>query len=195
MIFQRLIFSFCCFMLGCCLLSCASDSNRKSGGVNSDDYSSASSADDSIKQKLLDSVDRIPAPGSAASFLPNQGAIDSLEILYYDNPQDDSLRYTRFFTFLATSNQELRTQIDSMFWGSYQQMAQVPSDRSDGKIYCYYQGEVVKTIYFKAMDVSNNIRFAYFIHNGNYFMLPNQDQFYTLLKNLRSKAIRPKAQN
>ena len=35
---------------------------------------------------------------------PVIGKTDSLQLVYYDNPDGDSLRYSRFFTSLAVSN-------------------------------------------------------------------------------------------
>lgn len=100
------------------------------------------------------------------SQLPALSSIDSLEILYFTDPYGDSLRYQRFFTYFPTGDPAiLRTLVDNLS-DTVNIRPRVASCRSEGKIFAYNEGEVLKTIYFSTN--CDSCCHLYFIHNGEF---------------------------
>lgn len=104
---------------------------------------------------------------------------DSLEVLYYDDPDGDSLRYTRFYTYTATSDtitiDRLRQALDQPF----EVREKVKPCRSEGKIYLFKDNNPVKTVYFSTR--CDTCCYVYMINNGNFMYFNMTEGFRNVL--------------
>lgn len=106
---------------------------------------------------------------------------DSIQVLFYNDPFGDSLRYTRFYKYVATADTSLIKNVLSNLDQVYVAVARIKECRSEGKMHCYAKGEVVKTIYFATR--CDSCCYLYYIKNGEflYFNLNG-----TLIKQLNN---------
>lgn len=114
---------------------------------------------------------------------------DSLQVLFYDDPDGDSLRYTRYFTYTETDD---TAQIRSLLQELDQVYVQEPKARpcrSEGKLYLLKGEDVLKTVYFSARQ--DSCRYFYFIKDGAFVYLPLTDAAENWLKERRKMAKKP----
>lgn len=109
-------------------------------------------------------------PIKVSDIEPNLWKADSLQVLYYDNPEGDSLRYSRFFSYTATPDSNkinfLLNELDQRF---------VKQDnkkdcRSEGKLFLLNREEILKTIYFSTRG--DSCSYMYFIKDGSFIYFP-----------------------
>lgn len=139
----------------------------------------------------ITSAGSVPGPQKVSSLEPALFQADSLQVVYYDNPDGDSLRYSRFFSFTETNDSSqvntLLKELDQV----YVQHHQPKSCRSEGKLYLLQGENILKTIYFSARK--DSCTYFYFIKDGSFFYWPLTDKAGTLLKENRKFAHQPKA--
>ncbi|MBB1283140.1 hypothetical protein HRH25_02060 [Flavisolibacter sp. BT320] len=149
------------------LLSCASNSNGKAAGRED------TTAAISITKRVFD-------------LEPALANTDSLQVLFYDDPDGDSLRYSRFFTYTETAD---TAQVQSFLQelnGVYVQEPKARPCRSEGKLFLLKGEDVLKTVYFAARQ--DSCRYFYFIKDGSFIYLPLTDKAANWLQQNRQRA-------
>lgn len=120
---------------------------------------------------------------------PKLGQVDSVQILYYDKPDGDSLRYTRFFKYVNLTDsffiESMKEELKQSFTGKNE----MDKCRSEGKMYLYHQQEIIKTIYFSTR--CDKCCHLYFIKNGSFIYFNISVPFAHALNTLRKKAVMP----
>ena len=154
------------------LLACNENSNNNT--VGHEDTTAAATSP--ITRRVLD-------------LEPALAQTDSLQVLFYDDPNGDSLRYSRFFTYTETTD---TAQVKSLLQELNQVYVQETGARpchSEGKLYLLKGEEMVKTIYFSARQ--DSCRYFYFIKDGAFIYLPLTDTAADWLAAHRKKATKP----
>jgi hypothetical protein len=113
--------------------------------------------------------------------------IDSMQVLYYDDPYSDSLRYSRFYSRLDVNDSNNIKIIKEQLHQPYVIKQGADSCRSEGKIYLYQHSEPVKTIYFstKAPDCA----YVYFIKDGAFYYFEIINAFTSFINSGRRLAV------
>ena len=110
---------------------------------------------------------------------------DSLIVVFYKDPYgDDSLRYTRYYTKLATTDTANVALLLTNLSKPFTKFEQVKQCRSEGKIWCYSQGSIFQTVSFSTR--CNDCCFVYFIKDGYFFYTPLDSSFAQRLAVLKS---------
>jgi hypothetical protein len=116
---------------------------------------------------------------------------DSLQVLYYNNPDDDSLRYTRYFTYTETRDTTLIKSLVNELNQVYVQEPKTRSCRSEGKFYLLKGEDILKTIYFSTRG--DSCSYFYFIKDGLFTYFPMTEVAKNLLKEKKQLARKPAA--
>jgi hypothetical protein len=120
---------------------------------------------------------------------PALRSTDSLQIIFYDNPDGDSLRFNRFFTYTNVGDTAaIHLLMEELDKPASLQTA-VKKCRSEGKIYAYAKGEPVKTLYFGTRTA--DCTYLYYIKDGNFIYLNLSNAFNSYLQQQKRKAIKP----
>jgi hypothetical protein len=119
---------------------------------------------------------------------PSLQQVDSLQILYYDNPDGDSLRYSRFYHYTITNDTSTINELLGNLTLPVEQLSEVKKCRSEGKIYAFrkQKEEPIKTIYFSTR--CDTCCYLYYIKEGLFYYSP-------LTTNLKNKLKENKAQS
>lgn len=127
----------------------------------------------------IDSVGNYPKNGIETEPLLQQA--DSLQILYYDNPDGDSIRYTRFYQYTATKDTSTINWLLDNLNLPVKQQSVVKNCRSEGKIYVFgKREEPIKTIYFSTR--CDTCCYLYFIKEGAFYYSALSENFKDKLK-------------
>jgi hypothetical protein len=114
---------------------------------------------------------------------------DSLQVVYYDNPGGDSLRYTRFFTLTETAD---TAQIKALLNEMNQVYVQEPGARacrSEGKLFLLRGEDILKTAYFSTRG--DSCTYFYFIKDGSFIYFPLTETAANWLRMNKQKARKP----
>lgn len=141
------------------------------------------------KINVPDQADTTKLVANGLEVEPEIRLTDSMEILYYKYTEDDSLRYSRFYTYTATSDTTELEFLKKQLSSSYSLLTQVRDCRSQGKIHLFSGGEPVKTIYFS--QTGDQCNYLYFIRNGNFFYFPLSEDFSEFLEKNKKFARQP----
>jgi hypothetical protein len=135
-----------------------------------------------------DSSSAAAAVKTGLSIEPSLHQIDSLQILYYDNPDGDSLRYSRFYKYTITNDSATVNELLGNLALPVEQLSEVKKCRSEGKIYAFrkQKEEPLKTIYFSTR--CDTCCYLYYIKEGTFYYSP-------LSTNLKNKLKENKAQS
>lgn len=154
------------------LLACADNSTNKATGV----------ADTT-------GAEIVPVTRQVFDLEPALARADSLQVLFYDDPDGDSLRYARFFTLTETTDtaqvQSLLRELNQV----YVQESRARPCRSEGKLYLLQGEDVLKTVYFSVRQ--DSCRYFYFIRDGAFIYLPLTDKAADWLQQSRQQAKKP----
>lgn len=135
------------------------------------------------------SATALPVTRTVRDVEPELFNADSIQVLYYDNPDGDSLRYTRYFQSTEIGDtariRSLLKEMDQI----YMQEPKGRPCRSEGKLYLLQGDAVLKTIYFSARG--DSCTYLYFIKNGSFFYFPLTETAATILKEDKMKARKP----
>lgn len=103
---------------------------------------------------------------------PKLRKADSLQILYYDNPDGDSLRYTRFYQYTITKDPATIKDLLENLSKPVEQRSEIKKCRSEGKIYVFGKQteEPLKTIYFSTR--CDTCCYLYYIKEGVFYYSP-----------------------
>lgn len=141
-------------------------------------------------KKALDATTK---SATALDLVPEVKGFDSLQVLYYNNPDGDSLRYTRFFTYISSKDSALINAVLNNLRQPFQEHAQVQPCRSEGKIYLYKGTNPVKTLYFSTR--CNTCCHLYYIENGMFYYMDISPGAAELLNAYKASAIKPEEGN
>ena len=114
---------------------------------------------------------------------------DSVQILYFDDPDGDSSRYTRFFTYTNTRDSSIINSLLEDLKQPFQQHNEVKKCRSEGKIYLFGNDEPLKTIYYSTR--CDSCCYTYFIKDGAFLYFPLSKKLRTFLTGNKSQAVKP----
>lgn len=121
--------------------------------------------------------------------IPEIDGFDSLQVLYYDNPDGDPKRYTRFFTYISSNDSALINATINNLDQPFQEHMEVKGCRSEGKIYLYKNNDPVKTLYFSTR--CNTCCHLYYIKNGMFYYMEINPHLSELLHVYKASAIKP----
>src|SRR5688500_72949 len=138
-----------------------------------------------------------PSKDLPAAYQPKKGLevepelqkTDSLQLLYFNDPDGDSVRYTRFYSHTISKDS---TTINTLLKGlnqPFEQLNEVKKCRSEGKIYLFAEQEPLKTIYFSTR--CDSCCYLYFIKDGAFLYFQLSRDLSTILKNEKAKAQKP----
>ncbi len=125
-------------------------------------------------------------PAATAIF---NAAADSLQILYYDDPDGDSLRYSRFYSYVSTADTLVLNTLMSDLHRPFVETGERRQCRSEGKIYLYGDSEPLKTIYFSTRE--NGCRYLYLIRDGNFLYFDMGPETVRMLEQQQAGSIKP----
>lgn len=147
------------------LLSCNSNEKKQQTG-------SELTKDTTVKTSVPTGLDLEPKLRKA----------DSLQILYYDNPDGDSLRYTRFFQYIVTKDPTTINELLGNLSKPVEQRSEIKKCRSEGKIYIFgnQTEEPLKTIFFSTR--CDTCCYLYYIKEGIFYYSPLSINFKNKLK-------------
>lgn len=128
-------------------------------------------------------------PQTVHTIEPNLAKADSLQFLYYDDPDGGSLRYTRFFTLAETTDTAQINTLISEMNQVYVQEPKARGCRSEGKLFLLNGDAVLKTVYFSTRG--DSCRYFYFIRDGAFFYFPMTDGAQKILQENKLTARKP----
>ncbi len=108
-------------------------------------------------------------PTTAVKLAPSMQHTDSVQIIYYNYPDGDSLRYTRFFKYTNATDTGFLSLIKQSLLQTISLKNEVKDCRSIGKMYLFSHNDPVKTLYFS--NRQDSCRYLYFIQDGNFVYL------------------------
>lgn len=113
---------------------------------------------------------------------------DSVQVLFYNDPDGDPERYTRFYTHAEVKDSGFTATVLNSLDQSFQEYSRVKECRSEGKMYLFRQGadDPLQTIYFSTR--CDSCCYVYLIKNGLFYYMNMTDDLSTQLKTLRSKS-------
>lgn len=111
--------------------------------------------------------------------LPEIIQTDSVEILYFNEPDND-----RYFTYLPTTDKKF---INSLVEDLSEHSIEEFECFKKGKIYMFSKGKIFNTVYF-SHEQCDVLRF---IHNGKVYYFKPSEETKNLLKEMKSKAKAP----
>lgn len=120
---------------------------------------------------------------------PGIETVDSLQVVYYDNPGGDALRYTRFFRFVNTTDPSFVSALKKDLKQPFNKKTYMINCRSEGKIYLYLGQAIIKTVFFSTR--SKSCCHLFFISDGSFMYFDISGAFSERLKMLREKAVMP----
>jgi hypothetical protein len=123
---------------------------------------------------------------------PKFSKADSLQVLYFDEPYGDSLRYTRYFSYVSVDDSAVIKTIIKEFDTLYNQTNEVKKQcRSEGKIIVYAGPDPVKTLYFTTGNIDKCTPYIYFIKDGAFYYFGLSQQSVNILNELKKKSRKP----
>lgn len=120
---------------------------------------------------------------------PRLGTTDSIQVLFYDDPDGDSLRYSRYFRYTTTGDSVLIRQLLSGFQNTYSDLAAPRDCRSEGKMYLFAGEQELKTVYFSTR--CDTCCYLYFIRDGRFLYFSLEDEARKQLSALKKRSRRP----
>ena len=152
-----------CFLVGVLMISCADDK-------------------------------KAPAKESPSEYQPKKGLeaepaiqkTDSLQILFYDDPDGDSLRYARFYSYTTSKDSVVINALLKDLDKPFEQLNQVKKCRSEGKLYLFAEKEPLKTIYFSTR--CDSCCYLYFIKDGAFLYFPLSKELNAILNEQKPQA-------
>jgi hypothetical protein len=138
-------------------------------------------------------VDEVPATGDTVvfrkglDFIPDVKFTDSVQVLFYKDPDGDPERYTRFYTHVTLTDSGFTKSLLNSLDQSFQEFSQVKNCRSEGKMYLFKQGgnDPLQTVYFSTR--CDSCCYVYYINNGLFYYMNMSNDLSQQLKSLRGK--------
>ncbi len=120
---------------------------------------------------------------------------DSVQAIFYNDPDGDPRRYTRFFRFTPTTDSAFIRPLLRSIAQPFQEYHTVKNCRSEGKAFLFKKGDEnpLQTIYFSTR--CDSCCYVYFIKDGRFYYMSMTDELTTQLKEARSRSVVPKVQS
>ncbi len=124
---------------------------------------------------------------------PRMQKADSAEVIFYDDPDGDPKRYTRFYKSFPTEDssviQALKASVDKHFV-----RIEYPREcRSEGKFYLFADGNPMQTVYFS--NRGDSCSHLYFIADGWFFYMDMDSTTVNLINRLKQMATKPEVKD
>lgn len=116
--------------------------------------------------------------------------LDSVDVLFFKKPFEDSLRYQRFFTFKRSGDTALINSLRRSMAVGFQEVSAPKKCLSEGKIIVPYGGEVFKVIYFSR--TGEGCAYLYVIDNGRFHYYSMDTRVINQLNGCEELATDPK---
>ena len=162
-------FFFCPFLLFC-LLACGNETAN-------DRTAKTDRGTDTLATKRIRDLE------------PSLFAADSVQVLFYDDPDGDSLRYSRFFMHTEIADTAHIRSLLNELNQVYVQEPVARACRSEGKLYLLRGEDILKTVYFA--NRGDSCRYFYLIKDGAFFYFPQTDAAASWLSKQRKAAQKP----
>jgi hypothetical protein len=115
---------------------------------------------------------------------------DSLVLVFYKDPYGaDSLRYTRFYTQISTTDAEDIELLQKQLAQKTEKQEKYRKCRGEGKIWCYSKGKIFQTLYFSTR--CNDCCHVYLIKDGFFYYVPILKSFTSWLISIEPLAKEP----
>jgi hypothetical protein len=114
---------------------------------------------------------------------------DSVQVLYYDDPDGDSLRYSRYFRYAVTADTGTIKQLMSGFQKPFADQLQPRDCRSEGKMFLFAGEQEVKTVYFSTR--CDTCCYLYFIKDGKFLYFHLDDTTRNIIRELKKESRKP----
>jgi hypothetical protein len=117
---------------------------------------------------------------------------DSLQLIYYDNPDGDSVRFSRYFQYTITKDPGTVQALLSAINTNFEERSNIKPCRSEGKIYAFVEEDPVKTFYFSTRG--DTCSYLYFIKDGLFYYFSLTNELRIKLNEHRKVKVTPKAE-
>ena len=113
---------------------------------------------------------------------PQMKNTDSVQALFFKDPDGDPERYTRFYAHFSTTDSGFIKPLLRGLNQPFQEFEQTKYCRSEGKIYLFKKGtdDPLQTIYFSTR--CDTCCYVYYIRNGRFYYMNMNDELSGLLK-------------
>jgi hypothetical protein len=126
-------------------------------------------------------------PKSGIGTEPTLTKTDSLQIIYYDDPDGDSLRYTRYFKYIDVKDTAVINTLLANLLFPFEKRDSIKDCRSEGKLYLYdKKQEAIKTVYFSTR--CDTCCYLYFIKEGAFYYSKLSDPFKRTLQENKGRS-------
>ncbi len=114
---------------------------------------------------------------------------DSIQVLYYDDPDGDSLRYSRFFRYAVTADTATISQLLSGFEKPFNESLVPRACRSEGKMFLFAKEKELKTVYFSTR--CDSCCYLYFIKDGKFLYYDLNESARAAIRELKKQSRKP----
>ena len=122
-------------------------------------------------------------------FQPRIQKGDSVEVIFYTDPDGDPKRYTRFYTLFTSTDTAVVAAMKQSVDKHFERIERVKDCRSEGKMHFFADGNPMQTVYFSNRgDTCNHL---YFIADGWFFYMPMDSSTAGRLTELKTRSIAP----
>jgi hypothetical protein len=122
-------------------------------------------------------------------FQPRIQKADSVQVLFYTDPDGDPKRYTRFYTWYPSADSNVVKNMKQSVDKHFERIEKVKDCRSEGKMHFFAEGNPMQTVYFSNRGDSCN--HLYFIADGWFFYMPMDSSSANMLKALKLQSTEP----
>lgn len=122
-------------------------------------------------------------------FQPRIQKADSVEVIFYTDPDGDPKRYTRFYTLFPSTDTAIVNAMKQSVDKHFERIEKVKDCRSEGKIHFFAAGNPQQTVYFSNRGDSCN--HLYFIADGWFFYMPMDSATSDRIRELKLKSFTP----
>lgn len=158
-------------LIGCIVSSCGNETKQK--------------APIDANQAYYESIKHM----TGLAFQPRIQKADSVEIMFYDNPDGDAKKYTRFYKWFPSSDSSIVKEMKQSVDKHFERIEKVKDCRSEGKMHFFAEGNPMQTVYFSNRGDSCN--HLYFIADGWFFYMPMDSSTALKLKELKALSLVP----
>jgi len=122
-------------------------------------------------------------------FQPRVQKGDSIQLVYYKNPDGEAKRYSRFYTEYNSADSVLINILKKSIDKHFIRIEKVKDCRNEGKFHFFKEGNPTQTVYFANRGDSCN--HLYFIQDGWFFYMDMDSTTAQVLKSYKPMAKTP----
>lgn len=108
---------------------------------------------------------------------------DSVHFFFYDNPDGDPKRYTRFYIDYGTRDSLVLKALEAGCQQRFERTEHVRPCRSEGKVYFFEKGIPKQTLYFS--NRGDSCSHIYFIKDGWFYYMKMDSSVAQLIRDIR----------